>query len=165
MFITSLFFYEIHKNRANKAIKMEIYQDIFNSLTYPCFVLEPKEGQFLIREANEEYIDALSKTSEKLIGKSIPEVLPENPEHLGMGWVEIHNSLNKAFLNGEPDNIEALRYDVLIHETEEFEEAYWKIENIPVKDETSGMVAFILFVARDKTLEVLEKKNVTPSFL
>jgi hypothetical protein len=42
-------------------------------------------------------------------------------------------------------------------ETDEFEEAYWQIENIPIKDETSGMVIYILFIARDKTTEVLEK--------
>ncbi|MFO7719233.1 MAG: PAS domain-containing protein [Gillisia sp.] len=135
---------------------MEIYQDLINDLASPFFVLEPIGGQFLIREANKESVKALSKTNEKLIGMSIPDVFPENPEHFGTSWENIHNSLNKAFLNGEPDNIEALRYDLLIYETEEFEETYWQIENIPIKDETSGKVTFILFIARDKTMEVLE---------
>ena len=138
---------------------MEIYQNIFNAMTFPCFVLEPKGGQFLIRDANQEYVQALARKSEKLIGMSISEVLPENPEHLGSGWEEIHNSLNKAFVNGNPDSIEALRYDILIRETQEFEEAYWQIDTIPVKDETSGKVTYIIFVARDKTLEVLERKK------
>ncbi len=135
---------------------MEIYQDRFNALTFPCFVLEPIRGQFLIREVNKEYV-SLSKTSKKIIGMSITEVFQENPEHLGTSWGKIHNSLNEAFVNGVPDNIETLRYDMLIREIEEFEEAYWQIENIPVKDETSGMVTYILFVVRDKTLEVLKK--------
>jgi len=136
---------------------MEIYQDIFNALTYPCFVLEPIGGHFLIREANKEYVNALPKESEKLIGMSIPEVFRENPEHLGTSWEGIHNSLNKALVYGKPDNTEVLRYDLFNCETDEFEEAYWQIENIPVKDETSGMVTFILFIARDKTSEVLAK--------
>lgn len=136
---------------------MEIYQDMFNSLTVPCFVLEPKAGQFLIRDANKEYMNALARRRKKLIGMCISEVFPENPEHLGSGWEEIYNSLNRAFMNGEQVSIEALRYDMLIRETEEFEEAYWQIDTIPVKDETSGRVSYLLFVARDKTSEILEK--------
>lgn len=136
---------------------MEIYQDIFNALTLPCLVLETVGGQFLIRDANKEWLNGLAKKGENLIGMSIPEVFPENPEHLGTSGEVIHNSLNKAFVKGEPDNIETLRYDMLNCETDEFEEAYWQIENIPIKDETSGMVIYILFIARDKTTEVLEK--------
>jgi len=135
---------------------MKIYQDIFNALTLPCLVLEPIAGQFLIRDTNKEYVNGLARKSEKLIGMSIPEVFPENPEHLGTSWEAIHNSLNKALVNGEPDNIEALRYDILNCDTDEFEETYWQIENIPIKAETSGMVTYILFIARDKTSEVLE---------
>jgi len=136
---------------------MKIYQDIFNALTLPCLVLEPMGGQFLIRDSNKAYVNALAKKDEKLIGMNIPEAFPENPEHLGTTWEEIHTSLNKALVKGEPDNIETLRYDMLNCETDEFEEAYWQIENIPIKDETSGMVIYILFIAREKTTEVLEK--------
>ncbi len=136
---------------------MKIYQEIFNALTLPCLVLEPIGAQFLIRDANKEYVNALAEKGEKLIGMSIPEVFPENPEHLGTSWEAIHNSLNKALVKGEPDNIEALRYDILNCDTDEFEEAYWQIENIPIKDEISGMVIYILFIAREKTTEVLEK--------
>jgi PAS domain-containing protein len=135
---------------------MKIYQNIFNALTLPCLVLEPIGGQFLIRDANKEYAKGLAKKSEKLIGMNIPEAFPENPEHLGTSWEAIHNSLNKVLVNGEPDNIEALRYDILNGDTDEFEEAYWQIENIPIKDEISGMLTYILFIARDKTSEVLE---------
>jgi PAS domain-containing protein len=155
--IQPVFFKKIRLNKVNKAIKMEIYQDIFNALTLPCLVLEPVGGQFLIRDANKEWLNGVAKKGENLIGMSIPEVFPENPEHLGTTWEEIHTSLNKALVKGEPDHIETLRYDMLNFETDEFEEAYWQIENIPVKDETSGMVTFILFIARDKTSEVLAK--------
>lgn len=136
---------------------MGIYKDIFNALTFLCFVLEPIGGQFLIREVNKECVKVLSKTNETLYGMSIPDAFPENPEHLGAGWEKIHNSLNNTFVNGEPNIIEALRYDRLIFENGEFEEAYWHIENIPIKNETSGMVTSILLVARNRTLEVLEK--------
>jgi len=120
-------------------------------------VLEPMGGQFLIRDSNKAYVNALAKKDEKLIGMSIPEAFPENPEQLGTSWEAIHNSLNRALVNGEPDKIEALRYDILNGDTDEFEETYWQIENIPIKDETSGMVIYILFIAREKTTEVLEK--------
>ena len=78
---------------------MEIYQEIFNALTFPCLVLEPIGGQFLIRDANREYVNALAKKSEKLFGMSIPDIFPENPEHLGTSWEEIHNSLKVGSKN------------------------------------------------------------------
>lgn len=136
---------------------MKTYKDLIDTLSFPCLVLEPKGGQFLIREVNNEYVNAQVKKSEKLIGMSIPEVFQENPEQLGTSWEVIHNSLNNALVKGKPDNIEALRYDLLNCETDEFEEAYWQIENIPIKDESSGMVTYMLFIVRDKTLEVLGK--------
>lgn len=136
---------------------MNIYQDIFKTLTLPCLVLEPIDGQFLIRESNREYFNGLAKGSEKLIGASIHDVFPENPEHLGTSWGEIHKSLEKTFVYGVPDNIAILRYDLLNYETGEFEEAYWQIENIPIKDEKSGRVTFILFIAKDKTSDVLKE--------
>lgn len=136
---------------------MEIYQDIFNALTFPCFLLEPKGGQFLIREINKEYGSALTKRNLKFLGMSIPEVFHENPEHLGTSWEELYNSFNKVFVTGEPDSIKALRYDLMNCEIDEFGESYWQIENIPIKDKTTGLVIFIVLIARDKTLEVLEK--------
>jgi len=96
------------------------------------------------------------KKGEKFIGMNIPESFPENTEHLGTTWEEIHTSLNKALIKGEPDKIEALRYDILNCDTDEFEETYWQIETLPIKAETSGMVTYILLIARDKTSEVLE---------
>lgn len=143
---------------------MEIYQNIFQVSTFPCFLLEPREGQFLIRDVNVAYVDAQAKKYQKLTGMSIPEVFQENPEHLGTSWETIHNSLNKAFLSGQPDTIEILRYDLMNYEIAEFEETYWQIENIPIKNATCGTVTLILFIARDKTLEVLKKmKNAFPS--
>ena len=133
---------------------MENYQNIFKVLPLPCLLLEPKDGYFFIRDANESYSDLTSKAKEELIGMIIPDVFPENPEQLGNNWKEIHTSLNRVFISGKTDRIDNLRYDLLIPGLNEYEEKYWQIENIPIIDETTGFVNFILYITLDKTSEI-----------
>ena len=139
---------------------MKNYQNIFNVLPLPCLLLEPKDGYFFIRDANESYSEVTGKTKENLIGMIIPDVFPENPEQLGNNWKKIHVSLNKVLLTGKLDRIDNLRYDLLIPDLNEFVERFWQVENIPIKDQTSGNVNYILYIAVDKTLEVLEKRKI-----
>lgn len=138
---------------------MKNYKNIFKILPIPCLLLEPKDGYFFIKDANESYFKVTEKTREELFGKIIPDVFPENPEQLGNNWKEIHASLNKVLISGKPDRIENLRYDLLIPGLNEYEERYWQLENIPIVDETTGFVNFILYIALDKTSEFLELKK------
>ena len=138
---------------------MKDYKNIFKILPIPCLLLEPKDGHFFIKDANESYFEVAEKTKEELFGKIIPDVFPENPEQLGSNWKEIHNSLNKVLISGKPERIDNLRYDMLIPGLNEFEERYWHMENIPVIDEISGIVNYIIFIALDKTSEVLGQTN------
>jgi len=134
---------------------MKNYKNVFDILPIPCLLLEPKDGYFFIKNANESYFKVADKTKEELFGKIIPDVFPENPEQLGSNWIEIYSSLNRVLISGKPEKIDRLRYDLLIPGLNEFEERYWQMENIPVIDEITGIVKYILFIALDKTSEVL----------
>jgi hypothetical protein len=134
---------------------MKDYKIIFDILPIPCLLLEPKDGYFFIKDGNESYFKVAEKTKKELFGKIIPDVFPENPEQLGSNWKEIHNSLNRVLTSGKPEKIDNLRYDLLIPGLNEFEERYWQMENIPVIDEITGRVNYILFIVLDKTSEVL----------
>lgn len=125
----------------------------------PCLLLEPKDGQFFIRDANESYSGITEKKVEELIGKIIPDVFPENPEQLGNNWKQIHESLNRTLVTGKPDRIDTFRYDFLIPGLNEFEERYWQVENIPIMDEKSGHIIYILYISLEKTSEVLQKRK------
>ena len=138
---------------------MKNYKNVFDILPIPCLLLEPKDGYFFIKDANESCFKVAEKTKEELLGKIIPDVFPENPEQLGCNWKEIHNSLNRVLSSGKPERIDKLRYDLLIPGLNEFEERYWQVENIPVIDEITGIVKHILFIAIDKTSEVLKLNN------
>jgi len=139
---------------------MKNYKNLFKILPIPCLLLQPRDGYFFIKDANESYSKVNEKTKEELLGMIIPDVFPENPEQLGNNWKEIHNSLNRVLISGKPERIDALRYDLLIPGLNEFEERYWQIENIPVIDENTGNVNYILFISIDKTNEVLKlRKN------
>jgi hypothetical protein len=48
---------------------------------------------------------------------------------------------------------------LLIPGLNEFEEKYWQVENIPVIDEITGIVNYIIFSVLDKTSEVLEQRK------
>jgi len=138
---------------------MKNYQNIFKILPLPCLLLEPKDGYFFIKDANESYFKVTDKIREELIGMIIPDVFPENPEQLGSNWKEIHSSLNRVLISGKPERNYKLRYDLLIPGLNEFEERYWQVENIPVLDEITGVVNYILFIALDKTSEILEQRK------
>jgi PAS domain-containing protein len=122
--------------------------------------LEPKDGYFFIKDANEIYIKVTEKTKEELFGMIIPDVFPENPKQLGSNWKEIHSSLNRVLISGKPDRIDNLRYDILIPGLNEFEERYWQVENIPVIDEITGIINYIIFIVLDKTSDVLEQRKI-----
>jgi PAS domain-containing protein len=136
---------------------MKNYKNIFNILPIPCMLLEPKDGFFFIKDANEIYSKVTEITREELFGMIIPDVFPENPEQLGSNWKELYNSLNRVLISGKPERIDKLRYDLLIPGLNEFEERYWQVENIPVIDEITGIVNCILLIAQDKTSEVMEQ--------
>jgi len=124
----------------------------------PCLLLQPKDGYFFIKDANEIYFKVTEKAKEELFGMIIPDVFPENPEQLGSNWKEVHSSLNRVLISGKPERIDNLRYDMLIPGLNEFEERYWQVDNIPVIDEITGIVNYIIFTVLDKTSEVLEQR-------
>ncbi len=138
---------------------MKNYKNIFNVLPLPCLLLEPKDGYFFISDANVNYSEMTGKVKEELIGMIIPDVFPENPEQLGNNWKEIHDSLNKVLISGKPDKIDNLRYDLLIPDLNEYEERYWQVENIPIVDETTGLVNFILYISLDKTSDFHQQRQ------
>jgi len=137
---------------------MKNYKNIFNILPMPCLLLQPKDGYFFIKDANEIYFKVTEKAKEELFGMIIPDVFPENPEQLGSNWKEVHSSLNRVLISGKPERIDNLRYDMLIPGLNEFEERYWQVDNIPVIDEITGIVNYIIFTVLDKTSEVLEQR-------
>jgi len=139
---------------------MKNYKNIFNIFPIPSLLLEPKDGYFFIKDANEIYIKVTEKTKEELFGMIIPDVFPENPQQLGSNWKEIHSSLNRVLISGKPDRIDNLRYDILIPGLNEFEERYWQVENIPVIDEITGIINYIIFIVLDKTSDVLEQRKI-----
>lgn len=138
---------------------MKNYQNIFKVLPLACLLLEPKDGNFFIRDANDRYSEVTGMSKQELIGNIIPDVFPENPEQLGNNWKEIHESLNKVLITGKSDKIMNLRYDLLIPGLHEFEERYWQVENIPIVEDTSGNVNYILYSTLDKTSEVMDRRK------
>ncbi len=140
---------------------MNNYKNVFKMLPLPCLLLKPRDGFFYIKDANERFFTLSGKTMEELSGMILPDVFPENPEQLGNSWKELHDSLKNVLLSGKSEKLDNFRYDLLIPCLNEFEESYWQMENIPIADEKTGVVNYILFIALDKTSEFLEHNHPT----
>lgn len=137
---------------------MESYKQIFYSMPLSALLLERLEENYVIKNLNKAFAAAIGKNEEELIGKSISELFPENPEQHGTNWEKIYPSLEKVILGGEPVSLKILRFDILNEDIGEFEERYWQIENIPIKDTFTGKVQLIQSIFIEQTSEVMGRK-------
>ena len=135
---------------------MSYYKNIFKNLPFPCLLLEKKKDVFIIKEANPFYLKITNRIGEKLNGKLIEEVFPENPFSLGLK--EVQESFKIAYTTREVHKIESIRYDLYDRQTGIYELKYWEIENIPIFDEAKN-IEYILNVVKDITAEILERSR------
>src|SRR5690606_3314598 len=126
-------------------------------LPFPCLLLEPAEEVFRIVHANKKYCQLSGKNPAELKGQQYPQL--SYKEHLPEQNLQRKRlSLQKAFISGEPNKTECLRFDLHTLQKGEKSIRFWEVENIPVKDE-DGKVNLILSRAKDQTLEVQERQK------
>lgn len=138
---------------------MKNYQNIFKALSLPCLLLEHREGMIIITDVNDSFLENSGRKKEDLVGMQVPEVFPENPHQREGTQGTVLDTLENTFRSGERVVMESLRSDVLNEETGSFEERYWRVENIPLKDDGEMGCRFLLNIAVDTTPEVLEARR------
>ncbi|MDQ3112351.1 MAG: ATP-binding protein [Bacteroidota bacterium] len=127
---------------------------IFESVPGLFLVLDPA---FKIFAASNAYLDASMTAREKVEGRIVFEVFPDNPEDANANGVAmLKRSLEKVLENKVPHTMDILQHDVRRPDGT-FEERTWKPFNSPVLDE-AGEVRFIIHRVEDVTaLAQLEK--------
>lgn len=119
-------------------------------------LLLPNDPKFTIIAATKEFAEFAGADMGKLIGSSLFEYFPDNPE-APISSGDIRKSLAKCMETKQVNELEIQRYD-LTDANGIFHEMYWTVIHTPILDE-SGDISFIIHTAVNKTESVLSEKK------
>jgi len=112
-----------------------------------------------IAAASDAYLQATLTRREKIVGRHLFDVFPDNPNDLNAdGVANLRSSLERVLVQRAPDAMAMQKYDVPRHDGSGFEERYWSPSNFPVCD-ADGNVRYIMHRVEDITAYVLIKKE------
>jgi signal transduction histidine kinase len=113
---------ELRRSRA-------VFENLFVSLPGLYLVLTP---DLKIVAVSDAYLKATMTQREKIIGRGLFEVFPDNPDDpKATGTSNLRASLNRVLQNAEPDTMAIQKYD-LRRPDGIFEERFWSPVNSPV---------------------------------
>ncbi len=120
-------------------------------------VFLPDTPTFTIVAASEDMRQFVGRTREQMVGKSVFEAFPANPETAdATGHSNLRNSLEYVVRHKASHQMEKQRYDVAA-EDGSFKEIYWQNTSTPVLNE-EGSVTCIIHTAEDITEKVKAAK-------
>ncbi|HEU5134300.1 MAG TPA: ATP-binding protein [Steroidobacteraceae bacterium] len=128
------------------------YKRVFESAP-ALFLLLGADESFPILNASDGYLRATYTDRDAILGRSLFEVFPDNPEDLGAtGTANLRSSLLRVLDSGRPDTMAVQKYDIRRppSETGGFEERYWSPVNVPVFG-PDGRMLFIVHRVEDVT--------------
>ena len=141
--------------------KIKINDDqlkVFETVPDLYLILSP---ELQILTASDAYLKSTFTERAEIVGKSMFEVFPDNPDTPQANSVSnLHTSLKQVLATGKPHHMALQRYDVPLPETDGgFEKKYWQPINTPVLDE-KGEVLYIIHKAVDVTRQVEDNARI-----
>ena len=126
----------------------DTYRRLFKASPGKLLVLLP--GSYEIVTATDEYLAATSKSEADIVGKSVFEAFPDNPDDPAAdGERNLRASLARVESLKASDTMGTQRYPLRLSEGH-FEERFWSTVNTPVLDDR-GEIEFILHRTEDIT--------------
>ena len=133
----------------------DTFRDFFESSPDLYLVLSP---DLKIIAASNAYLAATMTERDKILGKYVFDVFPDNPNDPHANGVRnLSESLNKVLTTKLPDKLPIQKYDVRKSNSEEFVERYWRPTNSPVIG-VEGKVIYIIHKVEDVTEYVYLKR-------
>jgi two-component system, cell cycle sensor histidine kinase and response regulator CckA len=126
------------------------FRALFESGPGLCLVLAP---DLTIVAASDAYLRATMTTRERILGRPLFEVFPDNPDDpTRTGETNLRRSLERVLRHRRADTMAVQKYDIRRPEAEGggFEERYWSPVNSPVLG-PDGEVAHIIHRVEDVT--------------
>ena len=112
-----------------------LFESAFNSSPFGHYLLSPTPDAIILA-VNDAFLKASSRTREELVGVSLFQAFPGNPDDPGdTGETDLRTSLARVRATGLPDTLPAVRYPipVLLPSGETvFEERFWTSTSTPI---------------------------------
>ena len=129
------------------------FQSEFDKSPHPYMLLDPGPGLKIV-DINAAYAAATFITRSDVVGKSLFEIFPDNPnDALADGVSNLYTSLKIVAQTGQPHAMSIQRYDIR-DPTGEFVERHWQPINTPIHD-ANGHLMFMLHHVENVTDQVL----------
>lgn len=119
------------------------FQKIFETLPELYLILLP---DFKICAVSDSYLKATMTERDKVVGRGIFEIFPDNPKDLTANGVSnLRASLQRVVETKAPDTMAVQRYDVRLPESEggEFTTKYWSPLNVPTLDDQGNLLYIV----------------------
>ncbi len=112
-----------------------LFESAFNSSPFGHYLLSPTPDAIILA-VNDAFLKASSRTREELVGVSLFEAFPGNPDDPDdTGETDLRASLDKVRATGLPDTLPAVRYPIpvlLPNGQTVFEERFWTSTSTPL---------------------------------
>jgi PAS domain-containing protein len=129
------------------------FQPEFDSSPHPYMLLDPGPGLHIV-DVNDAYAAATLISRVDVVGKSLFDVFPDNPEDtLADGVTNLFTSLQIVTKTNRPHVMAIQRYDIRVP-SGQFVERHWQPINTPIHDNDARLV-FLLHHVEDVTDRVL----------
>jgi PAS domain-containing protein len=132
------------------------FQSEFDGSRHPYMLLDPGPGLHIV-DINDAYAEATFITRRDVVGKSLFEIFPDNPDDaLADGVSNLYASLRIVAQTGKPHALAIQRYDIR-NPNGEFIERHWQPINTPIHDADEHLI-FLLHHVEDVTGQVLSPR-------
>jgi diguanylate cyclase (GGDEF)-like protein/PAS domain S-box-containing protein len=124
-------------------LSLTTYQLAFDCSPIDEYLLSPTP-EAIILAVNQKSLDSTSRKREDLIGVSLFEAFPDDPDDPeNTGAANVRASLLRVIATGKPDTLALQRYPIRVVTAdglEKFEERYWNAVNTPVFDGNGQLI-------------------------
>ena len=129
------------------------FQPEFEASSHPYMLLDPAPGLRIVG-INDAYALATFTNREDVVGRSLFEIFPDNPDDpLADGVSNLYASLRTVAKTGQAHAMAIQRYDIRDPDGH-FVERHWQPVNSPIHDR-DGVLIYLLHHVEDVTADVL----------
>jgi PAS domain-containing protein len=139
-----------------QAIRQQ-FQPEFDASPHPYMLIDHAPGLHIV-DINDAYARATLTSRSDVVGHSLFEIFPDNPEDaLADGVSNLYTSLRTVVKTGQPHAMAIQRYDIRDPQGQ-FVERHWQPINSPIHDK-DGVLIYILHHVEDVTAEAVSPKT------
>ena len=147
-------------DKNKKLFADENYRKIFQHSPAAQLIIDVDDPVFTILDVNHAYLVSTHSKRNELVGKPVFAAFPANPsDHVSKNIERTIFSFQEVIRSKKPHIMSNYRYDIPIHDSEEFEERYWTTTNIPILNEEGEVDYFIHSPANVTELNKLAERE------